>query len=522
MTSFDFEAPLAEYLREEVAKVLLAKDIRCLDDLLDLIYTNGERWWHVVGLSDFFGNGVTKWLCDHEHLLGDVDLPANLKRRGSLLRPARKDIDYEDVAIANFDDVVNPETRHKRIASYDLYPHSVNSGASPMERIVVSKYYDGSEGSNRNRTEPASLTAKNDLQAIEAWLKAKATNNNTRSSYKKEAERFLLWAILEKQKPLSSLDLDECADYPRWLEMLGRVSDEEWNSQWKNPQSTWIGPKNVSRDSSNWRPFNSALGYSSRHTALTAVRLLFSFLHKTGYLATNPFDMVSAKVRLLPGEGKPHEFADRSLTKEQWAEILNYLKQQPDGIKKARLKVIFVLGKGLGMRCVEMLNARCGWIERRLVGNKEATMISIVGKGDKERRLPISDAQIQIINDYLKMRNELPIGQVPNSQVPILAALRISKESGWHLSRSGLYLILSDFLNQVALSIQGERPFDAAKLKASSTHWLRHTFAVRSLESMSVNMVQVALGHASVATTTRYLRPEESEIVEAMGNFAPI
>ena len=57
---------------------------------------------------------------------------------------------------------------------------------------------------------------------------------------------------------------------------------------------------------------------------------------------------------------------------------------------------------------------------------------------------------------------------------------------------------------------------DAAKLRASSTHWLRHTFAVSALGEMSVNVVQAAMGHASVATTGRYLAPEEETMSEAM------
>ena len=68
---------------------------------------------------------------------------------------------------------------------------------------------------------------------------------------------------------------------------------------------------------------------------------------------------------------------------------------------------------------------------------------------------------------------------------------------------------------EVALSA----PLDAAKLRASSTHWLRHTFAVSALKEMSVNVVQAAMGHASVATTGRYLSPEEAEMSEAMSHM---
>ena len=84
------------------------------------------------------------------------------------------------------------------------------------------------------------------------------------------------------------------------------------------------------------------------------------------------------------------------------------------------------------------------------------------------------------------------------------------------LSRSGLYRTLEEFLAAVAAHVESEHPLDAAKFRASSTHWLRHTFATTALKEMPVNVVQNAMGHASVGTTSRYLTPEESEVARAM------
>lgn len=87
------------------------------------------------------------------------------------------------------------------------------------------------------------------------------------------------------------------------------------------------------------------------------------------------------------------------------------------------------------------------------------------------------------------------------------------------MSRSGLYRVLESFFDRVADEVALSAPLDAAKLRASSTHWLRHTFAVSALKEMSVNVVQAAMGHASVATTGRYLSPEEAEMGEAMSHM---
>ena len=175
------------------------------------------------------------------------------------------------------------------------------------------------------------------------------------------------------------------------------------------------------------------------------------------------------------------------------------------------------MGKGLGMRCSEMINARASWISARNIEGSNVMFITVIGKGDKERRLPLSNEQVQMISNYLEMRDLPPLGDETGSNSLLLASMRKSKKNAeGGVTRSGLYVILSNFLGNVADSIKKERPLDAAKLRTSSTHWLRHTFAVTSLEVMPVNVVQTALGHASVGTTSRYIIPDEKTIVEAL------
>ena len=90
------------------------------------------------------------------------------------------------------------------------------------------------------------------------------------------------------------------------------------------------------------------------------------------------------------------------------------------------------------------------------------------------------------------------------------------------ISRSGLYRVLTEFFEAAALAVESKSEADAAKLRASSTHWLRHTFATTALKAMDINIVQNAMGHASIGTTSRYLTPEESQIAQAMKRMKPL
>ena len=405
----------------------------------------------------------------------------------------------------------------------DSFSYPSNPRIKPLEKLTLSLGLDGKTGSNRGNDAMKSLEATDDLSAVKTWLSARAGNANTQGVYRKEAERFLLWCTVEKEIAMSSVGVTEASDYLRWLEELGRLAESDWAKRWHCPQHDWIGAKNTPRENENWRPFNGPLSHTSRKMSVTVVRQLFNFLKKTGYILYNPFDQISTKVPYLEGEGAPKAFADRSFTEEQWQFIYDYFESMDDDERHARLAVILMLGKGLGLRASEMLQARASWIARRRIDNDSITVIEVVGKGDKVRRLPLKDEQLALINHYLAFRS-LPGLGIVDEDTPLLASLgrgrktelRPGQAKRTALSRSGLYRTLEEFLAAVAAHVESEHPLDAAKFRASSTHWLRHTFATTALKEMPVNVVQNAMGHASVGTTSRYLTPEESEVARAM------
>ncbi len=403
-----------------------------------------------------------------------------------------------------------------------------NPRIRPLEYIELGIGLDGQTGTNRAKDSLRNLEATDDLSALRVWLAARANNANTLGVYRKEAERFLLWCTVEREIAMSSVGVEEASSYLRWLEQLGRLDDFEWKKRWKCPQHDWIGPKNVTRENVQWRPFNAAPSQASRKLAVTVIRQLFNFLKKTGYIVYNPFDQISGKVPLLEGEGAPKEYADRSFTEAQWETIHQFFESLDDDERHARLAVVLMLGKGLGLRASEMLQARADWIVERRIDNETVTVIEVVGKGDKIRRLPLQDQQVSLINHYLKLRGLSGLG-LCEPDTPILASLgrgrkTVLKEGQARttaLSRSGLYRTLLDFMEACAREIEATTPMDAAKFRAASTHWLRHTFATSALKAMPVNVVQNAMGHASVGTTSRYLTPEESEVARAMQKMKP-
>jgi hypothetical protein len=66
-----------------------------------------------------------------------------------------------------------------------------------------------------------------------------------------------LWCVLERGKPISSLDTIDTIAYRDFLWDLGRMSPETWNTVYKIPESSWLGKRNTERWSPNWRPLKN-------------------------------------------------------------------------------------------------------------------------------------------------------------------------------------------------------------------------------------------------------------------------
>lgn len=516
--------PLAGILPADLARRSLAPlealGIACAEDLYECIANLGGNWYKSApGLTRDDAVRLVDWLGGHSSQIGEIT--ARFYPPG--MAPESLSADKADDDASGLPAPIDFDAQLRK-SGLCTEPENDFPQQRPsqmmLSRPARELHLSGANGTNRG-SRPGSLEAQNDLQAVASWLKARAANVNTLSQYKKEAERFLLWCTLERGKALSSISTEDASLYPVWLEELGRKEPHEWSSKWHLPQSAWIGSKNAPRLSADWRPFNGPLSVSSRKTALTVVRILFGFLTKTGYLRFNPFDQVSTKVHFLAGEGAPSAFADRSLTPRQWDEVMEHLEELEDSPSKRRMRVILSLGKGLGMRASEIIGACAGWIVNRRIGDEDMTVIEIVGKGDKVRRLPISEETIRAIDLYFEARL-LPSVRACEPSVPLVASLSKNADAQKSISRSGLYRVLTDFFEAAALKAEEKSAADAAKLRAGSTHWLRHTFATTALKEMDINIVQNAMGHASIGTTSRYLTPEEAQIAKAMKKMAPL
>lgn len=217
----------------------------------------------------------------------------------------------------------------------------------------------------------------------------------------------------------------------------------------------------------------------ARH--MVTLRNFFRFALVNGYITEDPTqNLESPKIRrALPGYLRLEEVEKLLLQPDE---------KTPLGLRdRAMLEVLY----STGLRVSELVGLRLMDLDRA-VG-----CVRCIGKGDKERIVPIGKKALALVDRYLRdARPELfPKGQQAN-----VAALFINRR-GRALSRVGVWKILSGYGRQAGLRVP------------LTPHMLRHSFATHLLErGADLRSVQLMLGHSDISTTQIYTHVVEERL----------
>ncbi|WP_332452120.1 phage integrase family protein, partial [Burkholderia ubonensis] len=146
-----------------------------------------------------------------------------------------------------------------------------SGGIVPWEQLRVPREVDGSQGLFRAPPAACLLNASNDYEAIQSWLSLHEAAA-TQRAYRKEAERLILWAIVERGRALSSLTTDDAIAYRGFLRR-------------PVPRDRWVGPSRP-RHSIEWRPLTGPLSARSAAYALNVHQPCAGQIHR---LLGHPF-----------------------------------------------------------------------------------------------------------------------------------------------------------------------------------------------------------------------------------------
>ena len=233
-------------------------------------------------------------------------------------------------------------------------------------------------------------------------------------------------------------------------------------------------------------------GLAARTVArkLSAVRALFRYLHREGEIPSNPARLVRGPRldRTLPGHLRPDEVSALF----RWAEARAAAK---NGLVETRLLVILELLYGSGIRLAELgaLNVQSLDLARG--------QMRVLGKGRKERIVPVTATAARAVANYLPRRTEVAGSGVR----ALLVGRHGGRLSNRHVQRS-VQRVLADFADAAGLSV----------------HSLRHSFATHLLDAGADLMaVKELLGHASLGTTQIYAHTSKERLRRVYGAAHP-
>jgi len=445
--------PVDAWLNPALAARLERAGLRSLRTLVECIDEAGARWWtRVPGIGAQKASRVIEWLQANENALGLRVGPHALRGRSQL-------------APEVLQGVVAPATALR-----------------PLEKFLLPPPLDGREGVFRAPAADCMLPARDDREAIAAWLDARAGGGSHRRdlqaallasaaptdtwrAYRKEAERLLLWAVLERGKALSSLAAEDAAAYRTFIDA---------------PPATWCGPRHQQRWSVLWRPFEGPLSPAAQRQTLVILRGLFDFLVNRNYLVCNPF----APLALPPRSAAPAS-ASASLDLASWERLDRLLGRRADDEAARAVRRALRWSRATGLRLGDVAALRCGDLrpsadsEQDLAAHDgDAWLLSIRNARGVPRQMAVPAAHIRELEEELARQGfEGRLEAPANQGIAVLARFEPRSTSPRPWSVSGLRKALKRFLHEAS---QGLDDAQALQLQRLSAHRLRRAAGVVS------------------------------------------
>ncbi|MFZ3170777.1 MAG: site-specific tyrosine recombinase XerD [Carboxydocellales bacterium] len=278
----------------------------------------------------------------------------------------------------------------------------------------------------------------------------KGLANNTREAYGRDLRQFTSFVAPQKLTDISQVHKNQVMAYLLSLQKTGKV------------------PATIARH-------------------LAALKGFFRFLVNEGFITKDPaLNLESPKLC----KKLPHILSS--------AEV-NILLEQPNGGQvagardKAMLEVIYATGVRVSELCslnVQDLNLELGFLR-------------CIGKGSKERIVPLGKMAITAVTAYLQL------GRVKLLKIPAEQAMFLNHH-GRRLTRQGFWKLIKKYTKEAGIQ------------KEITPHTMRHSFATHLLENgADLRAVQEMLGHADITTTQIYTHLTKNKIKEVYSRTHP-
>ncbi|WP_371765492.1 tyrosine-type recombinase/integrase [Massilia sp.] len=481
--------PVSQWFRPKMARTLRDEGVVTLGELVDLVKRRGPGWWRAIPrVGPGRARAILGWIRAWPQL-------------GELTE------EYWPVDTGS------------TLELLPLLDPTVPDPIAPLGTFQLPHYLSGVDGANR-ASSFCFIGARNDLEAVNVFLARYEDQKETQRSYRKELERLILWCALVARKPMSSMLVDDCLAYKTFLAA---------------PWPAFRGPR-APRNTKRWRPFaEQPLSPASQRLAVIVLRSAFEWLFKVRYLGGNPWTAVKDPV--VAKRVDPMQI-ERALEQDTWEKVVAILQRRANVEAQTQdrvaLAALLLMGDS-GLRRSEVAAARRDQLEKSR-HHAGVWLLTVIGKGRKERFVPVSPRTIAALRDHWSDRN-LDFDQA-GATMPLLGPVVIpSTEAalGRHEDRevhgyhaTSLYNLVEAALRRVRTDgsalTSGELASlttdELVHLASSSPHAFRHTFATMVVEQgMPLELAQDILGHANITTTRVYVQARQKRIAAAAAEY---
>mgnify|MGYP000180646115 FL=1 len=218
---------------------------------------------------------------------------------------------------------------------------------------------------------------------------------------------------------------------------------------------------------------------------ITSIKSYFNYNIKRGIVSVNPADKVSRP--------KLTKHLPDYLTEEEVGKLLDVEVKSPYDYRN---KTILELLYSSGIRISELVNIKTPNYD------SEECLIRIMGKGSKERIVPLGDYAVNIMNDY--MNNYRPLINKKHTDYIFI------NNRGDKISRQFIFKVIKKEALKKGIK------------KDISPHTLRHTFATHLLKNgADLRIIQELLGHENISTTQIYTHVTNNKLKSDYETYFP-
>jgi len=393
-----------------------------------------------------------------------------------------------------------------------------------MEKIKLMPLFDGLQAMLKNKDYQPKLnkTFQQDYEHAKNFLLSYRGSIDTFNSYRRDIERFLQWCFFKANKT---------------VKQIRRAEFEAFLAFCQKPPAAWIATTVEDRFIENngekipnkkWRPFvvkisktetksgnepnkkDYELSEKAFRALFAIIGSFYNYLIQEEYTLINPVLLIRQKSKFY--KKRKSSQLIRRLSELQWGYVIETAEMMAHENKEQHARILFIMNAlyGMYLRISELVvNDRWTPTMGDFYRDSDGLWWFLtVGKGNKERRISVSNAMLNALKEYRKSL-KLPPLPSPNEKTPLFTAQKSSQPlKNTRYIRKLVQVCFDRACDRLIADNQKE---EAEQLANATVHWLRHTGISDDVKTRPREHVRDDAGHSSSAITDKYIDVELRE-----------